>query len=168
VRRRERALAAAVLLAAPALAAAFPWSTDMYVAPSVQPFERTPRRMPPGVLPVAGGEPPMARGVAARVLANPFAPTPARLAHGKALFETSCTPCHGADGRGAGPVAYQLVLPPPDLTAGMPPRRTDGYVYATIRNGSVVMPAYGDATSVAERWELVLWVRALQARGGTR
>lgn len=165
---RERLWVAALALAWPVVAHAFPWSTDMFRTPAVRPFDRTPRVMPEGTLPVSGGEPPMSRDVAEHVLRNPMAPTPAHLEHGKSLFETNCAPCHNADGRGAGPVAFQLVLPPPDLTAGMPPHRTDGYVYATIRNGSLVMPAYGDAMSVAERWELVLWVRALQARGEVR
>lgn len=35
---------------------------------------------------------------------------------GRALFETHCVTCHGADGRGAGPGAAGLNPPPGDLT----------------------------------------------------
>lgn len=32
-------------------------------------------------------------------------------------YEISCLPCHGAGGRGDGPLAPHLATPPPDLTA---------------------------------------------------
>lgn len=35
---------------------------------------------------------------------------------GGRAFATHCASCHGADGRGAGPVASALVTPPADLT----------------------------------------------------
>ncbi|NEU96158.1 cytochrome c [Bradyrhizobium sp. UFLA 03-164] len=36
---------------------------------------------------------------------------------GKAEFQASCASCHGADGKGKGPVSEQLKVPPADLTA---------------------------------------------------
>ena len=42
---------------------------------------------------------------------------------------------------------FLLRVPPADLTAGVAAQRTDGYIYATIRNGSIVMPSYADAMS---------------------
>jgi mono/diheme cytochrome c family protein len=35
---------------------------------------------------------------------------------GKWEFQSSCASCHGADGKGNGPVSEQLKVPPPDLT----------------------------------------------------
>lgn len=35
---------------------------------------------------------------------------------GKIEFQASCASCHGAAGKGDGPVATQLKTPPPDLT----------------------------------------------------
>jgi mono/diheme cytochrome c family protein len=35
---------------------------------------------------------------------------------GQALFGTYCAVCHGADGKGSGPMAKVLRTPPPDLT----------------------------------------------------
>ncbi|GGC20544.1 hypothetical protein GCM10011363_41500 [Marivita lacus] len=36
--------------------------------------------------------------------------------HGRALFQTHCATCHGADAKGQGPLAAALVLQPSDLT----------------------------------------------------
>lgn len=36
--------------------------------------------------------------------------------HGRALFQTHCASCHGADAKGQGPLAGALVLQPIDLT----------------------------------------------------
>jgi len=151
------------LLLSPRSAKAFPWSTDMFRGQSVQPLALPPRNMPPGTLPVRG-EPPMNRKQADGTLHNPLTPTAAHLSHGEALFQTNCVPCHGRTAQGNGPVAFQMLIPPPDLTTAQPAERTDGYLYATIRNGSIVMPAYGDAMSSDERWELVLYLRQLQGK----
>ena len=134
----------------------------MYRGDAVQPLAVPPRVMPAGTLPVQSGEPPMSREEAARVRRNPLPPNPEHLQNGQRLFQNICATCHGSGGRGDGPVRQQTILPPADLTGGMPTQRTDGYIYATIRNGSTVMPGYGDTTSAQERWELVLYVRALQ------
>ena len=162
--RRDAALAFAVVLVlgAAGAAGAFPWSTDMFRGASVQPLAQPPRVMPSGTLPVSGGEPPMSREEAERTLRNPLVATSARLQHGKQLFETNCAPCHGVEGLGDGPVASHTLVPATNLMEGPARERSDGYVYATIRNGGTVMPAYGDAMSSAERWEVVLYLRQLQ------
>jgi mono/diheme cytochrome c family protein len=163
MRRAEIALAAGALLLGARAARAFPWSHDMFRGAAVQPFAVAPRNEPAGSLAV-GGEPPLPRDRAETALRDPLAPTPAHLARGAALFETVCAPCHGRDGTGQGPIAPLMAQPPPDLTFAQPAERSDGYLYATIRNGGVVMPAYGDALSPTERWEVVLHLRALQGK----
>jgi len=152
-----------LLLAATHRARAFPWSIDMFRGESVQAMARAPRVMPPGTLPV-NGEAPMSREAAAAILHNPLKPSAAALAAGKSLFETDCAVCHGERGRGDGTVRFLLRIPPADLTAGVAAQRSDGYIYATIRNGSIVMPSYADAMSPTERWEVVLYLRSLQRR----
>lgn len=156
------ALCAALLMVARG-AGASPWSIDMFRGQSVQALARAPRVMPPGSLPV-NGLPPVSRQTAAATLHNPVKSTPDAVAHGKMLFETDCAVCHDSSGRGDGPVRFLLRIPPADLTRGIATQRSDGYIYATIRNGSFVMPAYGDAMSAHESWEVVLYVRSLQAR----
>ena len=64
---------------------------------------------------------------------------------GKWEFQSSCASCHGADGKGNGPVSEQLRVPPPDLTVlakknnGVFPTNA---VYETI-DGLQTMPAHG-------------------------
>lgn len=64
---------------------------------------------------------------------------------GKAEFQSSCASCHGADGKGKGPVSAELKVPPADLTVlaknnhGVFPTNA---VYETIY-GSKTVPAHG-------------------------
>ncbi|WP_143099405.1 c-type cytochrome [Bradyrhizobium sp. cf659] len=64
---------------------------------------------------------------------------------GKSEFQSSCASCHGADGKGKGPVSEQLKVPPSDLTmlaknnGGVFPTNA---VYETIY-GSKTIPAHG-------------------------
>lgn len=64
---------------------------------------------------------------------------------GKSEFQSSCASCHGADGKGKGPVSGQLKVLPSDLTVlaknnnGVFPTNA---VYETIY-GSKAIPAHG-------------------------
>ncbi len=65
---------------------------------------------------------------------------------GKAEFQASCASCHGADGKGKGPVSGQLKVPPADLT--LLARNNNGVfptnaVYETIY-GSKTIAAHGN------------------------
>jgi mono/diheme cytochrome c family protein len=61
-------------------------------------------------------------------------------------FQAYCSPCHGRDGKGHGPVAKALKTAPPDLTTivarnhGVFPRAT---IRDVIANGSPDIPAHG-------------------------
>jgi mono/diheme cytochrome c family protein len=61
-------------------------------------------------------------------------------------FHAYCSPCHGRDGKGNGPVARALKTAPPDLTTiiarnhGVFPR---GTIRGIIANGSPDIPAHG-------------------------
>jgi mono/diheme cytochrome c family protein len=156
-------LALCALMAAASGAGAFPWSIDMFRGQSVQPMARAPRVMPPGTMPI-NGEAPMTREAASATLHNPLKPSAPVLAAGKSLFDTNCAVCHGGTGRGDGTVGFLLRIPPADLTRGVAAQRSDGYLYATIRDGSFVMPSYADAMSSNERWQVVLYLRTLQQK----
>ena len=72
-------------------------------------------------------------------------PTPTSPASGKEMFTNYCAACHGPDGRGGGPAAAALKVPPPDLTTLT--ARNDGKfpelrVYSAI-HGDADMPAHG-------------------------
>jgi mono/diheme cytochrome c family protein len=106
-------------------------------------------------------EPPMARDVAAKVLNNPEPVTPQSVDRGQKSFKTYCSQCHGPEGHGDGLVAQKMLLRPPDLSIAVK-RYTDGYLYATIRNGGVLMPQQGYRIPPAERWDLVNYLRSIQ------
>ncbi len=120
--------------------------------------------MPAGVVP-RGGDlilPKEQREAAAKE-PNPVKPTPASLAIGKARFTTFCVPCHGPEGKGGvtGPVAVKFI-PPPDLTSfEIQKNLTDGFIHSYIMAGGAVMPAYGEALSSTEAWDITNYVRSI-------
>lgn len=138
----------------------FPWSKDMKDQPSIKPQE-APRRPPAGTVPRDGWERPMTREEMGHTLTNPVPFTQQSVDNGRRLFGIYCTLCHGADGKGMGPVAMKFI-PPPDLTLPFFQQKTDGYIYGTIRNGGPIMPAQGAVLSLRERWEIVNFLRSLQ------
>jgi len=80
---------------------------------------------------------------------------------GRALYLRACASCHGVDGRGGGPVAAVLAVPPPDLTTIA--ARGDGtfpraYVIAVIA-GEREVPAHGTR-------EMPVWSQRFGPNGG--
>jgi len=145
----------------------FPWSIDMFRGPSIQPLEVAPRVMPEGTLPTDTGSPPQDLEQATVKAHNPLKPTAANIAHGKELFTNTCAPCHGASGHGDGPVAHLLHahgFDPKNLVTGVAKNLPDGYLYGYIRDGGIHMPAYADAMNSDERWDVVMYVRQLEAQ----
>jgi len=106
----------------------------------------------------------MDRVEAGKKLRNPVEATTAALENGKRLYDIYCALCHGADAKGAGPVAGRFV-PPPDLTLEIFRQRPDGFLYQTIKDGGPLMPGQGEALSPEERWEIVHYLRRLQNEG---
>lgn len=155
-------VAAGLVIVGVGLAHAWPWSTDMDEQPSIRPYEE-PRVPPVGAIPRQGREQPMDRIEAGEKLHNPVPPTKESVENGKQLFAIYCALCHGPDGKGGGPVAAKFV-PPPDLTLEIFRQRTDGFIYATIRDGGALMPPQAEALSLRDRWDVVNYVRQLQGR----
>jgi len=87
---------------------------------------------------------------------------------GKRLFQANCSPCHGnieATPYEPGPVAQKFAAPP-DIT-GEPyiTGRTDGYIYGVIDyGGQAVMPPLGWKLSPTEHWDIINYVRHVQAQ----
>ena len=98
---------------------------------------------------------------------NPVKSTPQSLQNGKGLFRIYCAMCHGEQGRGDGQMVGKVV-PSSDLHTERIRNQKDGYLYATIRSGGLVMPAYQHALSTTERWDLVNYVRHLQRQEAQR
>jgi mono/diheme cytochrome c family protein len=148
-----------------------PWFSTMHRGLAVQPYKwPTPRPPVPGTIPVQGAEPPQtvipANYQAINALVNPAARTAESLEAGKVAYDIFCLPCHGAEGRGDGPV-NELLRVAPSLLTQQARDYTDGYLYAVVRHGRGLMPAYGDRILPETRWHVVNYVRLLQNRGGT-
>lgn len=141
------------------LLSGLPWPRDMTrsQAPSAL-------AAPPAGALSTRGEPPLDRDESAERLRNPLPESPDSLARGQRLFETYCVVCHGAAGKGDGPVGAKLGLKLPELTDEVVAQRPDGYLYGTIRNGGFLMPSYAEVMSPDERWAVVLHLRGLGRR----
>lgn len=104
-----------------------------------------------------------------RVAERPFAPG-AHEDQGDRLYGWNCMPCHGAEGRGDGPVAVRLGLRPADFTRGRFKLKSshpdempfDEDLFRSISAGfpQGAMPSFSDFT-VEERWALVDQVKML-------
>ncbi|HTP00521.1 MAG TPA: cytochrome c [Anaerolineales bacterium] len=97
---------------------------------------------------------------------NPVAADATSLARGSELFNINCTACHGADGKGNGPVAAFLRNKKPiDLTGPIGISLSDGAIFTTISNGTPGgMPPLNENLTVRERWDVVNFVRQLQEK----
>lgn len=149
-----------------------PWFDAMITQPSVFPYERAdvPRNTVPGTVPVSGGEADwsgewgVGNTTTADKLQNPLAGRPAS-AVGDTLYHTFCAVCHGQIGAGDGPVGPKVAALP--LITDRARAFSDGYLYSIIRFGRGVMPRYGDRIRHDQRWEIVNYVRQLQAAAAT-
>ncbi len=145
-----------------------PWFDAMITQPSVHPYQRAdiPRYTLPGTVPITGGEADwsaewgVGNTTTADRLDNPLAGLPAS-AKGDTLYHTFCAVCHGQAGAGDGPVGPKVATP--SLLTERARGYSDGYLYSIIRFGRGVMPRYGDKVRGQPRWEVVNYVRKLQA-----
>jgi len=96
--------------------------------------------------------------------ANPVAADAASITRGQEVYLANCLACHGAGGRGDGPAATGLNLPPADFTASHVRAHRDEDLYYWVQNGiaSTAMPAFGDTLNADQTWDVVNYVRSLQ------
>jgi mono/diheme cytochrome c family protein len=95
-----------------------------------------------------------------QVKKNPVALSDGILAKSKAAYQENCVQCHGASGKGDGPMAGMLKERPADLTnprtlVGM----TDGELYWIMTKGEDPMPAFDGKLTDEERWAMVHLMR---------
>jgi len=95
--------------------------------------------------------------------APPLQVTSELLNRGQDRFDIFCATCHGVLGDGRSQVAENMRLrPPPSLHEARLRALSRGRLYVIIRDGYGLMPAYGAALSVDDRWAVVAYVGALQ------
>lgn len=108
------------------------------------------------------------------IIRNPFPITESGLARGKALYDVYCGICHGLKGDGQGYLVREED-PSKGITAGVYPAAPANFLLDTFVNSSVgrlyhgimfgknVMGSYADKLSYEERWQVIHYIRALQA-----
>lgn len=147
-------------------------------SPAFDPYE-APRPAPEGAVPFAAPNgapalPPVEpnesslQAFAEEIGSSPIAMTDSTIAAGQEVYNKLCLVCHGPLGTGQGPVVGPEKFPPvvSNLTLSTSVERSDGYLYAVIRAGRGLMPAYGAQTTHRERWLVVNYVRRLQQDDG--
>lgn len=148
-------------------AGAFPWNFDMYIQPSILPYEE-PILYPQQSVSTTGFRiEPMPREDFEKMTENPVPATEESLKNGAKLFNTYCFVCHGKEGKGDGPVIKRGFYPM-NLTSPVVIARTNGYIYAYIRyGGKVMMPSYRESITSDGAWNVVNYVRKLQGNPKT-
>ncbi len=156
------------LLAIPAVGLTLPWDKDMQDQPSMKPQDSLVAEVNDSI-PVGGRDvypPPKdvielvrARLDAGRTLVNPIAISPESLARGREMYDTHCIVCHGAQGRGNGPVGQKFVPQPMELNLDYVQLQPDGQLFYTISHGSLAMPFYRQAIATQDRWHLVNFIK---------
>lgn len=98
--------------------------------------------------------------------ASPTGFSAARIAQGRALYAQHCLACHGADGRGQGPLAAQQPVWPPSFAGPLLWRRADGDLWWRILHGlhdgrgAATMPAFAGRLREDEAWALIDFMKA--------
>lgn len=102
---------------------------------------------------------------------NPFPITEEGLAQGKKLYDIFCGICHGAAGNGLGYIydtdanpnaAYPLA--PANFLRDEFYDASNGRYYHAIIYGYNAMGAYADKINYEERWQVIHYIRSLQAK----
>ena len=87
---------------------------------------------------------------------------PASVTEGATIYQQKCTPCHGPQGRGDGPLAKGLTPKPRNHTDGAyMSTRTDDELLQVIRNGKPPMPPWGKVLTDHQIRSVLAYVRTL-------
>jgi mono/diheme cytochrome c family protein len=111
---------------------------------------------------------------AAKAMKNPVSANPQSIAAGQAIYQKSCSVCHGPTGMGDGSIVKSLkpdAKKPSNLVdASWDHGSTDGEIFSVIRDG-IGGPNFGmmkpqkDKIKDTDIWNLVNYVRSLAPKG---
>ena len=82
---------------------------------------------------------------------------------GEFVFANFCAVCHGAGGAGNGPVPQRGYPAPPSLLVEHALKMKDGQMFHVLTYGQNNMPSYASQLSREDRWNVILYVRTIQA-----
>lgn len=86
----------------------------------------------------------------------------ALLHRGRERFDIYCSVCHGRTGDGKGMIVQRGFRAPPAYTVDRLMAAPNGHLFDVATNGIGAMAGYASRISVADRWAIVAYIRALQ------
>jgi high-affinity iron transporter len=100
-------------------------------------------------------------GEADRLQPNPLSEQEGASAKGAEDFDALCVHCHGSSGKGDGPAAQALSVPPGDLTVS---EISAGERYQILKNGipGTAMQGFNAAISDNQTWQLIAFMDSLR------
>jgi len=100
-------------------------------------------------------------------LAGDFSPQVLEL--GRAKYEVYCMICHGAEGKGDGPVAKKFIVPVKPLVGALANGYKDGRFFHIITEGQGLMGSYANQiVDERARWAVVNYIRTLQRNSNSQ
>jgi cytochrome c len=103
----------------------------------------------------------------AEIIKNPFPITKSGIDKGKLLYNVQCGICHGEKGDGAGYLVRddggKYPVQPANFMLDDFINSSNGRYYHAIMHGRNLMGAYADKLSYEERWQVIQYIRSLQA-----
>lgn len=101
------------------------------------------------------------------IVNNPFPITKKGLESGKKLYDVQCGICHGEKGDGSGYLVRddggKYPVQPANFLLDDFVASSNGRYYHAIMHGKNLMGRYDDKLSYEERWEVIQYIRSLQA-----
>jgi mono/diheme cytochrome c family protein len=92
----------------------------------------------------------------------PVEVTPQLMQRGRERFNITCAMCHGATAAGNGVTKQYGLVTVVTLQDDRIRKMADGEIFNTITNGKDTMMAYGPNVTVADRWAIIAYLRALE------
>jgi len=83
---------------------------------------------------------------------------------GRERYDIYCAACHDKGGDGKGILFERGKVPTPSFHIDRLRQMPDGQLFDIITNGFGLMPAYRYPVTVADRWAIIVHLRALQTR----
>ncbi|MBC7885127.1 MAG: c-type cytochrome [Saprospiraceae bacterium] len=104
---------------------------------------------------------------AAEIIDNPYPITSNGLAEGKLLYNIQCAICHGEKGDGDGYLVRddggKYPVQPANFMGDTLTMASNGRYYHAIMYGKNLMGGYADKLSYGERWNVIHYIRSMQA-----
>ncbi len=107
----------------------------------------------------------------AEIIDNPFPITEEGISRGKDLYMINCAICHGSKGDGLGYIVnddenknVKYPAQPANFLTDDFIAASNGRYYFSIMYGKNVMGPYADKLSYEERWQVIHYIRTLQAK----